>query len=461
MSQVRTAMASSGLSQAELARRVEVDYETLRNWLRPTPRAIPSMEKILAISDAVGMHRLEVLVALEILPQGLSQLATENLGLKREVQDLRDHLQRLAGLSGSPSAAIAQAAITSGQWGVAIWPNAAGPDVAHQVRWLDSVQVVPSNTARVSTPVEMADMVANDPVLGPVIGMASAERRRWPAEYPAEFPLPEALSGPESASQVARYVVPVFAAERAPQADAVGLRAPQGAVLVVGLLDHTPMIVVAALMAKALGWGLAGTGSGRGRAFGPAVTAQGMTPAWQGNRQRNILLADFLRAPQPGYVWSHRGTPVVTNRGQQTGKRNRNGQAPTEPHALVAHCRGSAPTPYIVLLSESDDMLAYEASSGQLRWDLEQLSRFRDELRAVVRPLTQKDNALIIETELFGRRRHRSVEAVVQARWSHACEAAARALVHLLEHHGDGIEQFWARDSEVGAMLGFEQSVGN
>ncbi|MGY2033121.1 hypothetical protein [Nocardia gipuzkoensis] len=426
--------AKSGLTTRELAVRV---------YGQDSESDVKTINRRLSTGSGLALDELpKFMAALQISPDELLRAVFSDLPDSRsliiEKRDLEMRLhtleERLAAAAGSTDLSVVEDIIASERWAVGVLPHMSGPAEDAEVLTGIRLAVTPSRPELLASGSTARSMFIND--FGDILG----DRVVFLGPTVRPVPRPPIESDPKD---VVYLSVPVFQRDRKPSAAAVPLPRIGKSIAVTGIAQGAWCPVFAAIVARALGWGLENTSS-IGRSATPVLETDRDAYIDAMNKVRNDGLRQRLLDPPPSTVLHHTGYPVVDSSGQTI-----------EGHVLVDMVAAGVPIelPFIVLLSESDRMIEYQEQkvrrfdTGTPKFPAATWREWRDELRSTVEPIERQGRAMIIDIDLPrnppGDDNAAALDPAAENRllWQRTARHASKTISRLLDWGAVGLKQ--------------------
>lgn len=291
---------------------------------------------------------------------------------RMRAQELEDELARRRQV-GEVQLDLVEDIIATGRWAVGILPHRSGPSPEAEVLSGTRIAVTPARPGLLAPGKSVRAALVEE--FGPII----RDRAIFLADHVRPRPTPPLEATPDD---VVYLSIPAFARDRAPsKAPILFPKLNSRTVLVVALTQSPWIHHVAAIAARALGWGLTNSSSIE-RAATPPRERDRDDHIEVMNKLRNDGLARLLfDLPKDTFIY-HVGRAVV-------------GKHP-EPHTLVRMIEDVEyrdRLPFVVLLTESDRVMARQtfkarrADNGEPRFSVEEWTTWRDELSKAVEQL--------------------------------------------------------------------------
>lgn len=379
--------ARSGISHRDLAR------EVFGNDDRASIKKVSSR---LNSGEGLDLDELPAFVAaLQIAPDELLRAMlpglpdTRSLIVEKRKSDMRVRTLKaqLAATIDSVDLSLVEEITSSGRWTVGMLPYTCGPSRETEVLSSIRLAVTPTRPDIVEPGATVRSQFVAE--FGRILG----DRAWFLGRVAKPLPEPAIQADPRD---VVHLVIPVFHADRPPSPAAVPLpRIPGGAVLVTAVTANAWAAIVAAIVGRAIGWGVEDA-STAGWVSTPILDNDLYRYIDQMNKIRNDGVRSSLLAPPPTTVLHHVGRPVLDSKGEVY-----------ENNALVDLIGAGLADqlPFVVLLTESDRMIAHQEhkvirfDTGQPKYSTQEWTRWRDEVLSVVEILEQRRRAMVVHLD--------------------------------------------------------------
>ncbi|WZU36037.1 hypothetical protein Rruber_05550 (plasmid) [Rhodococcus ruber] len=363
-----------GLTWDQLRRAVNFESEaTLKRRLMrgSSNNSGPRLDEVPTFAEALGIAPDRLLRAL--LP-ALEDERSHILHGKRwqmRAQELEDELARRQ--AGEVQLDLVEDITATGRWAVGILPHRSGPSPEAEVLSGTRIAVTPARPGLLAPGQSVRAALIEE------FGAVIRDRAVFLADHVRPRPTPPLEAAPDD---VVYLSIPAFTRDRVPsKAPILFPKLNSRTVLVVALTQSPWRHHVAAIAARALGWGLVNSSSIERTATPPRERDRD-DHIEEMNKLRNDGLARLLFDPPQDTFIHHVGRAVV-------------GEYP-EPHTLVRmidDVEYRDRLPFVVLLTESDRVIARQtfkalrSDNGIPRFSAEQWTAWRDELRDAVEQL--------------------------------------------------------------------------
>lgn len=377
------AMQRGGLTWSAIAERVSADERTVKRWLgKASPKTSLKAENIASLAEVLSVPPADVLRAIFPDLEDDQTLLTRLREVQERVGTLTVELSRARSETDVSDAnlSLIDQILSSGRWSVGLLPHSSGPTPDTEVLAAIRVAVAPARadilpagtTAREELLREIGDRIEDRAVL-----TSHAVKPRASPPVAAD------------PSQVVHLSVPVFTQDRPVSRYPIPLpKLHSSTILVLALTQSAWRANVAAIVGRALGWGVKNVSNdGRVHSLPRDIDRDVRYEAL--NVLRNEGLHRFLCEPPRRTVIHHVGHPPVGEILQR--------------HALVEMIDSEfrEDLPFVVLLSESDRVLKRQVhkskrfDSKEPRFSRQEWTEWRNELRDSVESLSVRKHMII------------------------------------------------------------------
>ncbi|WP_280476279.1 hypothetical protein [Nocardia asiatica] len=424
----------SGMTRRSLARAVYGDAEdrsmsALRRRLDCVLNGKDGVEMLQKFVEVLKIQPDEVLRALLPGQSQADSLIVENRELNMKLKAMQEHL---ASTSGAAELAVVRDITASGRWTVGVLPYLIGPT--------DDVQVV--SGTRLAVTLARPEMLAAGTTVREMFinefGKQLGDRTIFLAPTVRPLAQPAVPADPD---QIVHLSIPGFSRDRSPSVAPVDLPAIGKSIAFTATLQGAWCANVAAIVGRALGWGVENTSSVR-RIATPVLDGDRDTFVDGMNKLRNDGLRSMLLTPPANTVLHHTGHPVLDTDGTQL-----------EGHAVVDLLAAGYEVPFLVVLRESDRMIEHQQykvrrfADGTPRRPNTSWRAWRDELVDAVAPLERSRRAMIVELD-FPWEPQDDIDSAPadetlanQLLWQRSTGASWKIIRRLLEWGGSGLRR--------------------
>ncbi|MBF6358241.1 hypothetical protein IU449_27470 [Nocardia higoensis] len=357
-------------------------------------------------------------------------LVIANKELRMKLNAIHEHLATDPGESGI---GVVRDITASGRWACGILPYLSGPSDTLKVLTTTRVAVTLSRPELLEEGKTVRGMFMED--FGQILGDRAVFA--GPAVRPLALP-----AVPTAPDQVVHLLIPAFSRDRSPSPMPLDLPKLGTSIVIVSTLQSAWCSNVAALVGRAIGWGVENASSVR-RVAAPILDGDRDLFIARMNKLRNDGLRSKLLKPTECTVLHHTGHAVVDTNGELV-----------EGHPVVDLLSADFDfdPPFLVVLRESDGMIANQDrvalrfKDASPRWPVDRWAAWRDELVDSVEPLVRQRRAMIVDLDYpwatpdSTSQAPEDAELSNQLLWQRTIKSAVKIVSRLLEWGGAGIK---------------------
>lgn len=383
-----SAFEESGMTIRELAISVRGgdDESSIKRVRERLEAKVLNLEELVQISKTLRISPDALMRALfPDLPNDRSLILQQR---NAELRALQFESELAAMRAGGLDVSLLREIAGSTRWAVSVLPHVSGPTQEAEV--VTGIRLAVTLTHPETMPPDASARSLFVAEFGRVI-----QDRAW-FLAPSVRPLP-APTTPSRPEDVVYLQVPMFSRDRMPSQIAVPLpHLHRESVLFVAVSQAAWCPNVAAVAARALGWGLENSAS-VGRAVAPILVPERDRYIEAVNKIKNDSLRSLLADCKIRTVVHHSGRGVVGDDGEEI-----------EQHALISMLNDeilSERTPFVVLLSESDAMMRHQAlkvrrfDTKESRFTADRWIAWRDELRTAVSGIEPLRRGVVLDVD--------------------------------------------------------------